>query len=100
MAKRRDFLESLSQNDPNYRVGKHFYLKSWADSNGLVADAFSGGLSIVDFVEGCVKSFEHGAQALVEFQDGTTAPAKCREIDKAAKALIREFGRGFKPESK
>jgi hypothetical protein len=100
MPKRHDFLEGLSEDDPNHQVGKRFYLGSWAKSHGLVAAAFSGGLSISDFIEGCATTFEQGAEAIIEFQEGASISAKCRELDRAAKASIRLFSKALVSESK
>jgi hypothetical protein len=97
--RRRDLLETLSEDDPNYEVGKRFYLESWADSHGLVADAFSGQVSLPDFVKKCVNTFEQGMRALLALKDETPIPARCREVDKVAKAFIRQFGKALKSES-
>lgn len=89
MPKRRDLLERLSDDDPNYEVAKRFHLRAWADSHGLVADGLSRQVSLADFVGGCVRTFDQGAQAHVAFNDATWVPEKCRALDDLAKESIR-----------
>lgn len=91
MFKRSDFLEQLSPDDPDYEIVKRFYLEAWSNSHGLVADAYAGRLSLSDFVEGCVGTFDQGAQARVAAADGTSIAERCREIDRMAKKFIRKF---------
>ena len=100
MPKRRDFLEGLSDDDPNYQIAKRFYLKAWADSHGLAADVLSGRLRLSDFVEGCVKTFDHAARAHVAFEDATSIPERCRELDGMAKKFIRQFSDTLSSKSK
>jgi hypothetical protein len=52
MAKRRDLLERVSPDDPNYELAKRMYLEAWADSHGLLADAVAGQASFSDFCVG------------------------------------------------
>jgi hypothetical protein len=97
--KRRDLLERLSVDDPNYEVAKRFYLEAWADSHGLVADALSGRASLSDFVDGCVKTFARGAELHVALKDSASSAEKCKEMDSLAKEFIRKFSRSLAPHS-
>lgn len=97
--RRGDLLEKLSEDDPNYETIKRFYLESWADSHGLVAEGFAGRVSLSDFVEGCVNTFNQAARTHVAFRDATTIPAKCRELDVMVKESIRLLERALAPES-
>jgi hypothetical protein len=99
MPKRRNLLEEMSENDPNYEVCKRFYLEAWADSNGLVADAHAGGVSLSDYVERNANTVRQAMRAVVEFKDGTPASAKCKEIDGMAKKSIRLFSKALLPQS-
>jgi hypothetical protein len=98
--KRRDFLERLSPDDPNYQVGKRFYLEAWADSHGSVADAIENGVSVRDWIEGCVRTIRQAADAQVALQDGTPIPAKCRELDVLARKSILLITKALKSRSK
>jgi hypothetical protein len=89
--KRPDLLESLSADDPNFKVGKRFYLEAWADSHGLVADTLAGKVSFSEFVDGCIHTFEQGAQAHVALKTDTPPPAKCSALDDFAKQFISKF---------
>jgi hypothetical protein len=100
MPKRRDLLEEISESDPNYEVSKRFYLEAWADSNGLVADAHAGGVSLSDYVEGNANTVSQAMRTLVAIEDGTPIPAKCREIDGMAKKSIRLFSKALLQQSK
>jgi hypothetical protein len=100
MPKRRDFLEKLSEDDPNYEIGKRFYLEAWADSHGLVADAFAGKASLADLVEGCVKSVEQGARTQVAIQNAETIPSRLRELDVMVEKSIRLVGNSLQAHSK
>jgi hypothetical protein len=100
MPKRRDFLEKLSEDDPNYEIGKRFYLEAWADSHGLVADAFAGKASLADLVDGCVKSVEQGARTQVAIQNAETIPSRLRELDVMVEKSIRLVGNSLQAHSK
>lgn len=100
MPKRPDLLESLSPDDPNYEVGKRFYLKARADSHGLVADGHAGQLSVSDFVEGCIKTFEQRAQAHAAIEEATPIPVRCRRLDQMAKRSISTFTKEVTSNSK
>jgi len=100
MPKRRDFLERLSQDDPNYEVCKRFYLKAWADSHGLVADTLGGLVSLSDYVERCVITIAQGAEAQVALADATSIPARCRELDGMATKSIRLFSKSLASQSR
>ena len=89
--KRRDFLERLSPDDPNYEAAKRFYLEAWADSHGLVAEKLAGRASLSDILEGCVRTFEQAAELHVAFEGATPLPARCRELDRMARKSIHEF---------
>lgn len=92
MPKRRDLLERLSPDDPNYEIIRHSYLESWRDSHGLVADAFAGLVSVSEYVDRCVHTFEQGAALHVDIEDETSVSGICREIDRMAEGFIRKFG--------
>jgi hypothetical protein len=100
MPKRRDFLERLATDDPNYEVGKRFYHAAWAASHGLVAEGLSGRISLSDFIEGCIRTFEQGAQAHIACEDAASIPARCRELDAMAKKSTRKFSKAFASQSK
>src|SRR5260370_34416042 len=100
MPKRRDLLERLSGDDPNYELAKGYYLETWADSHGLVAEVLSGRVSPSDFVERCVRTFDQGARTQVAFDDATPIRARCRELDRMAKKFIRQFSESLSSESK
>ncbi|MGA3238350.1 MAG: hypothetical protein ABSG03_18820, partial [Bryobacteraceae bacterium] len=76
-----DFLEKLSEDDPNYTVAKRFHLEAWADSYALNAKAFAGRASLSDYVEGCINTFNQAARTQVAIQDAATIPEKCRQFD-------------------
>jgi hypothetical protein len=96
---RQDLLEKLSDGDPNYATVKRFYLESWADSHRLVADGFAGRVSLSDFVESCVKTFNQGARTHVDFRDTMSIPAICRELDVMVKGSISLIRENLVPES-
>jgi hypothetical protein len=98
--KRRDLLERLSKDDPNYAVGKIFHLRAWEQSHGLVADAFGRGVSFPDFVERCAKSVELAAAAHVALKDATPISTRCRELDRLAKRSIELFTRSVASHAK
>jgi len=99
MPKRRDFLDRLSKDDPNYEVAKRFYLEAWADSHGSVADAYAGWASLSDYVEACVKTFAQGADIHIALKDSTSPAEKCQELDSLAKKFISKFRRSLAPHS-
>lgn len=99
MPKRHDLLERLSEDDPNYKVAKRFYLEAWADSHGLVADALSGRVSFSEFVERCANTFARGAELHIAFKDTTPIPTRCMELDRVAKKFIRKFSQKITAES-
>jgi hypothetical protein len=86
-----DRFDQLSEDDPNYEIGKLFYLEAWADSHALVAEGFSGRLSFSDFVESCIRTFCQAAEAQVAFKDDTSVSARCQELDRMASKFIRKF---------
>jgi hypothetical protein len=79
MAKRCNFLDELSPDDPNYEVGRRFY-REGADSHGLVADALAGNVSFEEFLEGCVTTFDQAARAHIAIEDNTSVGERCRPI--------------------
>jgi hypothetical protein len=99
MSKRRSLLERILPDDPNHIVVKLGFLQSWADSHGLVADAFDGKVSLSDYVEGCIRTFDQGAQIHVAFKDATSIAARCREIDRMARKSIGLFSNSLAPEA-
>jgi hypothetical protein len=99
MSKRRDLLERLSEDDPNYEVARRFYLEAWADSNGLLAEALAGRVSLAHYVEANVKTFSQGAELHVALVGATPRPARRREIDWAAKKFILIFSDALSSES-
>lgn len=94
-----DFLARLSPNDPNYEVGRRFYLKAWADSHGLVANALAGHAEFPDLIDACVRTFGEAAEAQVAFVDATPVYEVCGELDRAAKLYIAKFSESLFAES-
>ena len=88
--RRRDFLESLSPDDPNYAAAKRFHAEGWADSHALVADALSGKISLTELLNGCVRTFEQSTQLHVAAENTGSPTAKCREIDRMTKRFIQK----------
>src|ERR1700733_1154937 len=86
-----DLLDRVPTDDPNYLLVKKGFLQSWADSHGLVAAAFEGLMSLTDYVAGCVRTFEQGAQIQVAFKDSISVTAKCDEMDVMMNESIRLF---------
>ena len=89
MPNRRDSLDRLSKDDPNYQLAKRFYLEAWADSHGLVADGLAGRISFPELIESCVNTFAQGATVHVNFRDTSSIDARCNELDRMAKLSIR-----------
>jgi hypothetical protein len=91
----RDWPEALSEDDPNYELAKRFYLQTWSDSHGLVAEGFAGRLTLPDFLEGCANTFSQSAATHVQFKDTTPIQAKCKELDRMADLHIRKLKNEF-----
>ena len=89
MPNRRDSLDGLSKDDPNYELAKRFYLEAWADSHDLVADGLTGRISFPELIESCVNTFAQGATVHVNFKDTSSIDARCTELDRMAKLSIR-----------
>ena len=100
MPKRRDLLERISADDPNYEFVRKFYHESWAGSHGLVADAIGGNVTLADFIDSCVNSVDQGARTHIAIQDTTPISARCRELDAMAKKAIRIVTKALTSESK
>jgi len=56
-----------------------------------VADTLAGKVSLSEFVDGCIHTFEKGAQAHVALQNDTPVPAKCGALDDFATKYIQKF---------
>ena len=90
-------LDSISPDDPNFKA-KTAFLQAWADSHGVVADAFGGKISLRDYVESC--AFDQGAKIHVSFKDDSSIQERCGHIDVLAAESIRLFNRSLQKESK
>jgi len=97
---RQDLLERLSPDDPNYKLGKRFYLEAWADSHKLVADSLAGLVPFSDWVDACIRTFDQGARAHVEFEDGTAIPTRCAKLATFEKKFIAVFTKELKRHSR
>ncbi len=100
MPKRRDLLERISADDPNYESVKKSYHQLWADSHGLVADALGGNVTLADFIDSCVNSVDQGARTHVAIQNTTPISARCRELDTMTKKSIRLVSKELLSQSK
>ena len=98
MPKRRDFLERLSKDDPNYEISRRFHLEAWRDSHRIVADAYAGSASLSDFIDGCVNTFAQGAEIQIGFKDASSLAEKCHEIDCLVGEFIRYVRESLDPE--
>jgi len=99
MPRRHDLLERLTPDNPNYAIGRKFYLEAWADSHFLVAEAHAGRVSFSDFVDGCAQTFSQAAQTHVAIKDETPIPARCRAVDDLTRKFIRQFAKTVALES-
>lgn len=89
MPKRRDLIERISPDDPNYDLAKRFYHEAWSDSHGLNAEGLAGRASLGDFVDTNVRTFERATKTLSAIRDDATVPTKCRAVDDLANGYIR-----------
>jgi len=98
--RRRNFLETLSPQDPYYKLAWQYHHESLADSHALEAEVHAGRATFSDFINGCVHGFSQAAETLVAIRDKKSVNVRCRKLDKLAKQFIRKTTASIAKQSK